>query len=111
MGVATTDNPLRRFYDTDLNVLMKVVDKIESITIEITEKGTFADRIDTWPNQFEVVITCNQCTINRGNGAQGMLNDFLDLHDGSFEGTKLEAIYTAIFKFVQWHLLQSETLS
>ena len=90
-------------YNISWDWLMPVVEKIESITIDIEEESTMAGTMRTMPNQFEVVITCNYCTINRGNGAEGMLDDFLELWDGSFEGTKLQATYKAVTEFIKWY--------
>jgi hypothetical protein len=83
-------------YDFSWDWLMPVVERIEELPLmKIPDEKL--------PQGFEVIIRGNSCTIDYGNGAEGMVHDFLDLWDGSFTGSKIQSIYIAVVAFIKWY--------
>ena len=91
------------FHD-DWNWLMKVVEKIEAISVSGKQWTVLNDNSDVDWN-FEVKIEGKQCTINRC-AYDGDEEDFLNLYDCRHyeqNRSKIEVVFSSIVIFIKWY--------
>jgi hypothetical protein len=83
-------------YHSSWDWLMPVVEKIESLPLmKIPDEKL--------PQGFEVEIKVDNCYIHYGNGAEGIVHDFLNLHNEWKGESKITIVYNSVIRFIEWY--------
>ena len=90
-------------YNRDWNLLMSVIERIESMEIKGIESISTGEKKNV-VYYFTVCISDAQCTIDRDILPQyfGTEADFLNLYD-CCNRNKIKSAYKAIVSFIEWH--------
>lgn len=87
-------------YHNDWNKLMRVIEKIEAISIPIKKYNTIE-----W---FEIHMHLNKVQINSGLNHPNIVSPY-SYHDYNWESeTKIEATWKCVVKFIKWYSLRQK---
>lgn len=87
-------------FDEKWDWLMPVIEKIEALEVQGTERTTIDDNTEM-TYSFIFVINGFQCTIDR-DAHNGTEQDFLNLYDCRNKN-KIESTYKAVIAFIIWY--------